>query len=88
MTSSMSCSTTTIVSPLSSRSRRITAIKVCVSVGLSPPAGSSSRSSRGSEASARAISSRFWAPSGRLPASVSAAPASPKRASSAWATAR
>src|SRR6266550_9223342 len=57
-TTCMSCSITKIATPRSSRSRPISSVTSCVSAGFIPAAGSSSSSSLGREASARAISSR------------------------------
>ena len=56
----------------SSRSQRISAISSRVSCGFMPAAGSSSSSTFGSVASARAISRRRWLPYGRLVAASSA----------------
>ena len=60
----MWCSTSSTVSSWSSRSRRMKSPSSSTSSWLSPPAGSSSRRSRGFAASARAISTRFWIPYG------------------------
>src|SRR5215469_15678485 len=57
-TTCMSCSITRIETPRSSRSRLISSVTSCVSAGFIPAAGSSSSSSRGLVASARAISRR------------------------------
>jgi hypothetical protein len=62
ITKAMSCSMRRIVMPNSSRSRRISAASAWVSRGFIPAAGSSSSTTLGSVASARAISSRRWSP--------------------------
>jgi hypothetical protein len=54
----MSCSMTRIATPRSPASRPINSVTSCVSAGFIPAAGSSSSSSFGLVASARAISSR------------------------------
>ncbi len=58
----MSCSISRIVSDSSSRSWRMNAVSAADSCGFMPAVGSSSSSSFGSEASARAISTRRWSP--------------------------
>ena len=72
ITKSMSCSTIRIVTP-SPRSLRSSSPSACFSLRRRPAAGSSSTSSTGSAASARAISRMRCVPSGRLPASSCAA---------------
>ena len=62
MTTRMSCSISSTVSPRSSRSRCTNAMNAAVSFGFMPAVGSSSSSSFGSVASARATSSRRWSP--------------------------
>nr|WP_289232938.1 hypothetical protein [Barrientosiimonas endolithica] len=57
----MSCSMTTTASPWS-RILKISSIACWVSSGFMPAVGSSSSSSLGSVASARAISRRRWSP--------------------------
>ena len=52
--------------------RRISAINASVSVGFIPAAGSSKSKSRGSVASARAISNRRWTPYAKCSAGTSA----------------
>ena len=82
----MSCSITTTASP-PSRMRRTSAVASAVSCGFIPAVGSSSSSTFGSAASARAISSRRWSPYGRLRASSSATLARPTQSSSSRARA-
>ena len=62
MTTFMSCSMSRMVMPSSSRMRRKSIRASSLSAGFMPAAGSSSSSSRGSVARARAISSRRCAP--------------------------
>ena len=62
MTTFMSCSISRIVSSSSSRSLRMKSVSAADSCGFIPAVGSSSSSSFGSEASARAISTRRWSP--------------------------
>ena len=77
MTTSMTCSTTQSASPSSAWIRRTRSTAAAVSAGVSPDMASSSRSRRGSVASARAISSRFLSARVRFAASPSAFGASP-----------
>ena len=62
ITTFMSCSISRIVRPRSSRSLRMNSVRRRDSFGFMPAVGSSSSSSFGSEASARAISTRRWSP--------------------------
>src|ERR1700704_5225330 len=62
ITTFMSCSIRRIVILRSSRRRRINCVMRAVSLGSIPAVGSSSSSSVGSVARARAISSRRWSP--------------------------
>ena len=62
MTTFMSCSMSSTVKPCSSRSLETNSVNAAVSCGFMPAVGSSSRSSFGSVASARATSSRRWSP--------------------------
>src|SRR5213593_3145823 len=85
MTRFMWCSTRRIVSSNSSRILLISAPSSPTSSWLSPPAGSSSRSSRGRDTSARASSIRLRVPNGRAVTGRSAAVASPSEPSSSRA---
>ena len=58
----MSCSMSRIVIPRSSRSLCMKSVSAADSCGFMPAVGSSSSSTFGSEASARAISTRRWSP--------------------------
>ena len=62
MTTFMSCSISRIARSRSSRSLRMNSVSSSDSCGFMPAVGSSSSSSFGSEASARAISTRRWSP--------------------------
>src|SRR5258707_845631 len=68
ITTRMSCSIISTVSFSSSRRRPTNPVKSADSPGFMPAVGSSSSSSVGSVASARATSSRRWSPYGRFPA--------------------
>ena len=74
----MLCSTSRIVDPELVTQPADEAHQIDASCGFIPAAGSSSRSSFGSVASARAISSRRWLPYGRLVAASSARRSRPK----------
>src|SRR5579883_1829498 len=87
MITSMMCSTMTMVMP-PSWMRRTSSIASCTSAGVRPAIASSSSSTVGSEASARAISSRLRHGVPRLLAGASASRASPTRSSTASALAR
>src|SRR3954467_15441307 len=86
MTRFMWCSTSSTVSFSSSRRRRMNVASSSTSSWLRPPAGSSSRRSRGVETRERASSTRFRVPNGSPDAGRSATPAIPTRSSaaSAW----
>ena len=62
MTTFMSCSIRSTVTPRSSRTLLTNAVNWAVSCGFMPAVGSSSSSSLGSVPSARATSSRRWSP--------------------------
>ena len=62
MTTFMSCSISRIVSPRSSRSLRMNVGQLRRLLRVHAAVGSSSSSSFGSDASARAISTRRWSP--------------------------
>ena len=62
MTTFMSCSMRMIVTPRSSRSLRMKSVSAADSCGFMPAVGSSSSRIFGSEASARAISTRRCSP--------------------------
>ena len=62
MTTFMSCSIRSTVSPCSSRSLETKPVNVAVSCGFMPAVGSSRRRSFGFVASALATSSRRWSP--------------------------
>ena len=89
MTMFMWCSTSTTVSSKRSRRSRITSPRAATSLWVSPLAGSSSISSLGCDASARASSIRLSVPYGSPAAGCSARWASSRRSSSskqAWRT--
>ena len=75
ITTSSTCSTMISVTPAAWMPRRISA-SAMASAGLRPPATSSSNNMRGSVASARASSTRFW------PATFSSAALTPARSAS------
>jgi hypothetical protein len=62
ITTFMSCSINRIATGRCSRKRATKSMNATVSCGFIPAVGSSSRSSFGSVASARATSSRRWSP--------------------------
>ena len=62
MTTFMSCSISRIVRSFSRRSWSMKSVSRWDSCGFMPAVGSSSSSSFGSDASARAISTRRWSP--------------------------
>ena len=76
ITISMTCSTISTVTPVS-RTRRTSSTPVCASIGVRPVSTSSSSSSFGSVASARATSSRRFSDGIRSLASTSARAARP-----------
>src|SRR3989442_1852264 len=83
MTSPMWCSTSSTVTPRESRIARRSFASVATSSWFRPPAGSSTRRSRGRDASARASSTRLSVPKGNPAAGWSAsAPRSRNRRSS------
>src|SRR5437588_2571725 len=88
MTTFISCSIRRMVRPASRRSAPMRAVSACVSAGFIPAAGSSRSRSRGSVASALAISSRRWSPYGSAPAGSCARGPSPTRSSSSRARVR
>ena len=79
----VSCSMTTTETPVS-RIRKISCRAASVSCGFMPAVGSSSSSTSGSVASARAISSRRWSPYGRFRATSSSKLDRPTNSSSSW----
>ena len=88
MTTSITCSTTHIVTFSSSWIRRTNCTAAAASIGVSPDIASSSSSSLGRVASARAISSRFLSASVRVAAGASCLPRSSVNSSSSVARAR
>src|SRR5215207_815546 len=71
MTTLISCSMRRMEIPRSSLRRPMSSVRRAVSCGFIPAVGSSSRSSFGLEARARAISRRLWSPYERFLANVS-----------------
>src|SRR5262245_55794899 len=88
MTTSITCSTTQIVTAISTWIRRTSVTAAVVSVGVRPDIASSSSRSLGRVASARAISRRFLSASVSVAAGMSPRPCGPVNSSSSRARAR